>query len=221
MTDTYTGRAQDKRYTGEDVDITYSTKRCIHAARCTANLSTVFDIKKRPWINPDGDSADNIAETITLCPSGALHFERKDGGASEPTPEINRIIVQKDGYIQLIGDLEINGASTAVENETRATLCRCGQSTNKPFCDNTHKEIDFETADLDVVKVADDAEQGGKLIVTATENGPYKVEGNFQIEDEDGKIIFNGDKTWLCRCGGSSKKPFCDGTHNKNSFKAE
>ncbi|MBI3743388.1 MAG: CDGSH iron-sulfur domain-containing protein [Chloroflexi bacterium] len=64
------------------------------------------------------------------------------------------------------------------------------------------------------------------VTVKATRNGPYEVSGNFQILDAAGqpfdasKQTFKG-KVYLCRCGQSNTKPFCDGTHNKVGFKHE
>lgn len=221
MAEKYTGRTDDKHYKGAQVDITYSLKRCIHAAECTTRLAKTFDVKKRPWINADGASAEQIAEVIQVCPSGALHYEAKDDELHETSPSINRIIAHSDGYLQFIGNLVIQGANVQIDHETRATLCRCGASENKPFCDNAHKTIDFVTPELIVVKHDETADQGGQLVITAHKNGSYKVVGNLQIEDEHGTVIFTGSKTWLCRCGGSNKKPFCDSTHNKNGFTAE
>lgn len=221
MSDKYAGKANDRRYEGEDIDITYNLKRCIHAEECVHRLSSVWDVQKRPWINPDGASGEEIAAVIYMCPSGALHYDRKDGGTIESVPDENQIILWEDGPLQVRGDLSLQGAQVDIEEETRATLCRCGASENKPFCDNTHKKISFTTGVPDAVKIDDDIETGGKLTITATQNGPLKVEGNFRIETQAGDVVFTGSKTWLCRCGGSSKKPFCDGTHNKNGFSAE
>lgn len=218
----YTGKADDRCYEGEDVDISYNLKRCIHAKECVNRLSEVFDVEKRPWINADGASVEQVATVIELCPSGALHYERKDGSAEEAIPEQNRIILWHDGPLQIIGDLSIQGADVAIEQETRATLCRCGASQNKPFCDNTHKKIDFKAPAFAPKKDANpDADVSGKVTLTANENGPIQVEGNFRIEAEDGTVQYTGTKTWLCRCGGSSSKPFCDGTHSKIGFEAE
>ncbi len=221
MSDKYTGKADDRRYEGEEVDITYNLKRCIHAKFCVNRLSEVFDIEKRPWIDASGAGANQVAEVVEMCPSGALHYDRKDGQAGEATPTVNRIIVHQDEYLQFVGDLEIHGADVAIESETRASLCRCGASDNKPFCDNSHRKIKFETPALDVVKVDESAEQGGQVVVIAHASGPVEVTGNFQIEDTEGQVIFTGTKTWLCRCGGSGKKPFCDGTHKSNGFVAD
>jgi 3-phenylpropionate/trans-cinnamate dioxygenase ferredoxin subunit len=51
-------------------------------------------------------------------------------------------------------------------------------------------------------------------------NGPYLVTGPVEVLDVDGKVHVSDGKTWLCRCGASTKKPFCDGTHSKIGFQA-
>lgn len=221
-TQKYTGRDQDRRYTGEQVDITYSAKRCIHAAECVRRLADVFDTQKRPWINADGAPADVIADVVPRCPSGALHYERKDGGTGETVPDRNTITLWHNGPLQFNGDLSIHGAAVEVINETRATLCRCGQSKNKPFCDNSHKESGFEAVTIAPIEGKSNPQtEGGALKITAHANGPLEVEGSFEIHDEAGNIIFSGSKTWLCRCGGSGRKPFCDSTHKTNGFQAD
>jgi len=59
--------------------------------------------------------------------------------------------------------------------------------------------------------------------ITAVESGPYKVEGPIKLLDADGNEheVREGKATWLCRCGASENKPFCDGTHNRIDFTAE
>lgn len=222
MSEKYVGRTQDRRYAGTDVDITYNLKRCIHAEFCVRHLAQVFDKNKRPWISPDGASAEEVAAVNLLCPSGALHYERKDGGSPEPVPATNTIIVWKDGPLQLIADFTLNGAAVDLTAETRATLCRCGASQNKPFCDNAHKTIGFSAHEVEPLEPRPELIQsGGRLNVTAQPDGPLEIEGNLEIRDESGNTLFVGTKTTLCRCGESSKKPFCDGTHKTIGFRAE
>lgn len=221
MRDKYTGRAQDRRYAGEAVDITYSLKRCIHAESCIRNLSTVFDPKRRPWIDANGAAADEVTRVVATCPSGALHVERKDGGAAEAPPAQNTIRLWQHGPLQFHGDLEIVGAVVELHDETRATLCRCGASHNKPFCDNSHHNSGFQADDPAAVTVQPIDPAGGKLKITVNPNGPFTVEGPMTILNAGGETIYTGTKTWLCRCGGSQKKPFCDSTHKKNGFQAE
>lgn len=222
MSDPYRGQIDDKRYRSETIDVTFSPKRCIHAAKCVHGLPAVFDVNKRPWIQPTNETADQIAEVVVRCPSGALHFERQDGGAAESVPAENVITIEENSYIRMQGDLQISGTSVAIEDETRATLCRCGASSKKPFCDNSHKDIEFSTSMAESKPRKDALQTGGPLKVTIFENGPIELEGNFEIQRADGETIFQseGKKTWLCRCGHSGSKPFCDQTHRKIGFEA-
>lgn len=57
-----------------------------------------------------------------------------------------------------------------------------------------------------------------KTVFNVFKGGPLEVTGNFTITGTDGKIIENKGQVYLCRCGGSSNKPFCDGTHNSIGF---
>ena len=55
--------------------------------------------------------------------------------------------------------------------------------------------------------------------VVPTENGPYKVTGPIELIDSEGNPIpVPGRTVFLCRCGGSTNKPFCDGTHSRIGF---
>lgn len=55
--------------------------------------------------------------------------------------------------------------------------------------------------------------------IQITENGPYKVTGNIELLDQAGNPSPTpGSAVFLCRCGGSTNKPFCDGTHSKIGF---
>jgi CDGSH-type Zn-finger protein len=57
--------------------------------------------------------------------------------------------------------------------------------------------------------------------VTLRNNGPYMIQGKIKIVDPEGnEVQHEGDVAVLCRCGGSSNKPFCDGTHRSNGFKS-
>lgn len=219
---TYTGRDQDRIYSGENADVTYSLRRCIHAKECINRLSSVFNLDQRPWIQVGATDGDALADTVERCPSGALHHMRKDGGASEATPQANRIVLWPNGPIQVSGDLHITAADVDVEDETRATLCRCGMSQNRPFCDNSHLKNGFTAAPAssqraETVPIV----EGGTLHIDAETNGPLRITGSVRILEADGTEIFAGETVALCRCGASSNKPFCDGTHLTNGFQAE
>lgn len=212
-----------RTYTSDDIDVTYSVKRCIHARECVNRLNAVFDTGKRPWVQPDNAPADTLADTIDHCPTGALHYIRKDGGREESIPGVNTLHVQEDGPIYVRGDLEMAQPDDEPLTDTRIALCRCGESHNKPFCDNSHIDAEFKATDNLKSNLEESGEQtvGGALKMTPIPNGPVLLEGNFTLVGTDGETIFHGTKAALCRCGHSKNKTFCDGTHTDIGFEAE
>ncbi len=134
----------DKRqsYVGEHITIHDNRALCAHAGQCA--IAAVFSPQRQPWINPDGASAEEIIDTINKCPSGALSYtihgvEHRD----QDRPML--ITVIENGPYAVTGDIALSdqdrgeGASTE-----HYTLCRCGGSKNKPFCDGTHWQIQFK-----------------------------------------------------------------------------
>lgn len=74
------GRVPDRldNYVGKEIIIHDNRGVCAHAGYCTDNSPAVFNVEKKPWIDPDAESADKIDKTIKMCPSGALSYT-KDG----------------------------------------------------------------------------------------------------------------------------------------------
>ncbi|GJM41294.1 MAG: iron-binding protein [Ardenticatenaceae bacterium] len=209
-----------KQYGSDSINVSFDVKRCIHAAECVQGLPTVFDTAKRPWIQPANGTADAVAEVIMRCPTGALQFERKDKGANEPVPDNNRIVVTAAGPLHVRGNVQIEMTGDTV-SETRLALCRCGQSANKPFCDNAHKEANFTDPGLISQTNESEIDPTGELTIVPAANGPLLLRGNFELLSADGQSLFRGERAALCRCGGSSNKPFCDGTHKTIGFTTE
>lgn len=134
-----------KEYQTPNVVVRFDAKRCIHAAECVHGLPAVFDAHRRPWIVPDAASTDEVTTTIERCPSGALTYQRIDGGPAE-VPPAPRIIEVENGPLYVQGCLVVRDAEGAdVEVGPRAALCRCGASANKPFCDNSHLDTGFRS----------------------------------------------------------------------------
>jgi CDGSH-type Zn-finger protein len=104
----------------------------------------------------------------------------------------------------------------------RATLCRCGASKNKPFCDGSHAAVPFVASGEPATQPSEALEhRAGKLTVAPTHDGPLAVTGNLEICSGTGRTVTRVTSARLCRCGGSSKKPFCDGTHARIGFRSE
>lgn len=207
-----------KRYTSDAIDVTYATGRCIHAAECVRGLPDVFDTQRRPWVQPDQAGADAVAEVVQRCPTGALHFERKDGGAGEAAPDQNTITVRPHGPLHVRGDVRLVTPEGEIYlSDTRIALCRCGQSLNKPFCDNAHKAAGFTDAGVFAGNEVEAGLTDGVLTIKLRTNGSLGVQGRCAVVSTDGAIM-RTDNTALCRCGGSANKPFCDSTHKQIGF---
>src|SRR5207302_1891195 len=135
-----------KEYGNERVVVAWEPAYCIHTANCLNGLPKVFDAWRRPWIDVDQASPDEIAEVVMRCPTGALQFRRLDGGPQEPEPEPT-VQLRHNGPLFVRGKIRIEDPSGhLVREDTRTALCRCGGSENKPFCDGTHRKIGFRSA---------------------------------------------------------------------------
>ena len=135
-----------RSYEKDDLTVFWDSTRCIHTGICLRGLHSVFNLKKRPWVDVDGADADQIIATIHKCPTGALRYTR--GGESEPAPEQTTMVPMHDGPLLVRGDLRVLDPQTGgvVAEETRLALCRCGKSENEPFCDNSHRRTHFTEA---------------------------------------------------------------------------
>jgi CDGSH-type Zn-finger protein/uncharacterized Fe-S cluster protein YjdI len=203
---------------GADVIIAFEGKRCIHARFCVLQQPGVFKANVvGAWIAPDdATSTEGLIATAENCPSGAIQFQRKDGGPAEAPPPVNLIQLRENGPLALRGALTLDGKSIG----TRATLCRCGESHNKPFCDGSHKDAAFsatgEPATGDVTALP---KRDGEVAMAPLPNGPLRVAGNLEVISGTGRTIAKSTELYLCRCGHSANKPYCDGSHARVGFK--
>ncbi len=129
-----------KKYVKGDITVLWNADKCIHAANCVNGLPNVFKPKEKPWIQVEGATAEAIVAQVKECPSGALSIE---GNEDSNGIESAKAQVFANGPVIVTGPLEIthtDGTKTTME---RAAFCRCGASEKKPFCDGTHKKIDF------------------------------------------------------------------------------
>ena len=133
-----------KVYQGKDVEVSFDLDICVHIAECLRGQRQVFQLNRRPWILPDAASADEVSDVVQRCPSGALLYRRLDGGPQEDPDGPTTITAIRDGPLLVSGKVEVRHEDGTVETLPRATLCRCGESKHKPFCDNQHIAARFE-----------------------------------------------------------------------------
>lgn len=202
---------------GKEVRIRFEGTRCIHARACVLGQPKVFKANvEGPWIDPDAASAAELLALAERCPSGAVQVERLDGGAPEQPSGRNVVAVWENGPYAVRGELRVAGQAAG----TRATLCRCGASKNKPWCDSSHHTVGFAaTGDLPAPDSLPAWAEPGPLELTPLPDGPLKVEGAHEVTSGTGRAHRRATQAFLCRCGGSAKKPFCDGTHRAIGFK--
>ncbi len=134
-----------KEYSNGEVTVVWKPSLCIHSEKCWRGLPSVFQPKSRPWIQPEGTDAEAIMEQIQKCPSGALSYVTKSGEEEERV-EMETVVEQiPNGPLLVYGKLMLKQANgeKVLENKTTA-FCRCGQSSNKPFCDGSHVKAGFE-----------------------------------------------------------------------------
>ena len=140
-----TDRSDDRRhdYRGKKITIHDNRSICAHAGHCTDGLASVFRYGEEPWIDPDGAAVEAIIESVGKCPSGALSYSIDDVERAAPDGD-GTITVTKDGPYAVEGPVELAGAEFgAGASKFRYTLCRCGESKNKPFCDGSHYDAGF------------------------------------------------------------------------------
>ncbi|MEE9143083.1 MAG: CDGSH iron-sulfur domain-containing protein [Gammaproteobacteria bacterium] len=208
-------------YGGEQVDVHWDSRLCIHVSECGRAKGELFVGGRKPWCQPDLVSNDAVAEVCERCPTGALTYDRKDNGPAEQAAPTNTVTVLNNGPLYLRGELAIDGAPDDMQGvRFRAALCRCGLSKNKPFCDNSHEKAEFHDSGAVGETGEGTTQSGGPLNVTPVEDGPLVVNGNLTIIAASGLPRWSGIKTALCRCGHSNNKPFCDGTHKTIGFRS-
>jgi len=203
---------------GKDVTIHFQARRCIHSRHCVLDAPTVFKANTPgEWIYPDTVAAETLVGVAHSCPSGAIRYERHDGGPAEAAPKVNQLRIRENGPYAVHAPLRIAGH----DDGFRATLCRCGQSNNKPWCDGSHVGAAFSASGEPASGAVDPlAVRDGPLTVAPQKNGPLQVAGNLEICAGTGRTVARVTEARLCRCGQSKNKPFCDMSHVAAGFEA-
>src|SRR6476469_2898844 len=135
-------------YVGKEITIHDNRKICSHAKECVNNLPSVFKLGSNPWIDSDGSKIQDIINTVRKCPSGALSYSIDGIEYRDPKEQRDPILtVLKNGPYYITGGIDLIGENIEFgegASKEHYTLCRCGTSENKPFCDGTHRTINFK-----------------------------------------------------------------------------
>ncbi len=206
------------RIEGEHLTLIYEGKLCIHSRFCVTGAPRVFLANvEGPWIHPDAMDVEDLAAIARECPSGAIRYRRKDGRPNEAAPPVNLIGLREAGPYAVRARIVLDGRDIGY----RATLCRCGASKNKPFCDSSHHAIGFAASGEPASGKTDSLDvRDGELAIDPQTDGPLQVRGNLEITSGTGRVVARVQSARLCRCGASSNKPFCDNSHARVGFRS-
>ena len=131
-----------KTYQEGDLTVYWKPDLCIHSGKCVKGLGKVFDPNRKPWIDLTQADADAIRKQVLACPSGALSIPEE--AQTEAIQPQFKVVALHNGPLQVASKgevVDIDGKS----HHGPCFLCRCGASANKPFCDGSHRKIDFST----------------------------------------------------------------------------
>lgn len=137
-----------KKYSNGEVTIVWKPSLCVHSTICFRGLGEVFDPQKRPWITPEKSTTTKIIEQVKKCPSGALSYYMNNEVDKNEVKIEAEILVEPviNGPLLVYGNVSVKDSEGIVNKKNNVTaFCRCGASSNKPYCDGTHKKIDFQS----------------------------------------------------------------------------
>ena len=207
---------RDETYTGQAVTITIHAGRCIHSRNCVLGQPDVWVANaKGGWVHPDAAPAEVVAAVAQSCPSGAISYQRHDSGPEEAAPAVNGFACARTARWRCTPTC----ASTATPWVTARRCAAAALHRKKPFCDGSHQAAGFQASGEPASAESNPlARRNGALEITPKPNGPLKVDGPVELCSGTGRTVTRGEQMFLCRCGGSANKPFCDGSHKRIGF---
>ena len=147
-------------YAGPEVTILDNRGVCAHAGFCTRGLPAVWRSGVEPWIDPAGAQGAEIVATIRRCPSGALSYQEPGGEVTTGFGGEPGIQITRNGPYRVRGSVALQADFGEGASREHFTLCRCGHSRNKPFCDGSHWYAGFR--DDEGITIANAARAAGE-----------------------------------------------------------
>jgi CDGSH-type Zn-finger protein len=132
----------------------------------------------------------------------------------------NEALITSAGPINLTGNITLVREDGSVTYANHISLCRCGASKNKPTCDNRHLEVEFlNSGRIQEASDTQHSERPCKITISCIKDGPITFRGRLRLHNHLGQECVK-QRGSLCRCGQSTNKPFCDGSHEKTGFRS-
>ena len=139
----------EREYRTREVLVRWNSELCIHTGKCIRRAPDAFDVERRPWIQLEGTPVEDVIDAVRLCPTGALAYALLGDDAPGAVEEDVVIELRPNGPYFVRGPVKVvTPAGEVVHDGPRVALCRCGNTKNAPFCDNTHREIGFRDPPL-------------------------------------------------------------------------
>lgn len=134
-------------YPSDEITVLWKPHLCIHSEKCVNGLPKVFRPKDKPWIQTENADDEDLAKQIRKCPSGALGIKSEEAmrDSDEKSGKFEVTLIP-NGPLMCEGNFTIKNSDGNTEEKTKAALCRCGASSNKPFCDGSHTKVDFKAS---------------------------------------------------------------------------
>ncbi|MDR2039662.1 MAG: (4Fe-4S)-binding protein [Bacteroidales bacterium] len=143
----------NREYTNNEITVFWRPSECIHSTICFMRLRTVFNPSKRPWVNMEGASTEEIIKVVDQCPTNALTYKWNKDLDNENTGH-ETSSEKPDNFLDITiaknGPLICKGSYSISDNEGRkfrssgiTALCRCAHSKHQPYCDGAHAQTGF------------------------------------------------------------------------------
>lgn len=135
-----------KKYSNGEVTIVWKPGSCIHSKICWNGLPEVFNPRERPWIKPEAATTQQLIDQVSKCPSGALSYFMNGEETENVQTTVESIVeVSANGPLLVYGNITVKDSQGNEVKKNKVTaFCRCGASGNKPYCDGSHRKIDFK-----------------------------------------------------------------------------